>query len=177
MRSRCRPWSGITTTRTLTVRRQRILRAQRLKFSGYSRPLPAGPKNRRPDRYCVRFLGRSRASQRSDEALFRCSECGLEESRTGTERVNAAELQQFFRTTFYDGEGFWRVMEEPAAEAFGFLWIAIVPRCSPCKDMVCQQIETGRASRTPHERAGAAFRSALESPDKGRWYSTAFALG
>jgi hypothetical protein len=29
----------------LTVRPSRILRAQRLTFSGYSRPLPAGPKN------------------------------------------------------------------------------------------------------------------------------------
>jgi type IV secretory pathway TraG/TraD family ATPase VirD4 len=43
------------------------------------------------------------------------------------QQVNSIELKQFLQDDFYDGNGFWRVMEEPAAEAFGFLLIAIVP--------------------------------------------------
>jgi hypothetical protein len=79
------------------------------------------------------------------------------------ERVNAAELQRYLQASFYDGEGFWQLLLQPALWGVAF--------------MVSRPVQTGRASRTPHERAGAAVRSALESQDKSRWYSTAFAVG
>ena len=92
------------------------------------------------------------------------------------QQVNSIELEQFLQEDFYDGNGFWRVMEEPAAEAFGFLLIAIVPALAlkgKFASRAKREQRHGRRTKGPE----LLSISSLESPDKGRRYSVAAYAG
>jgi hypothetical protein len=73
------------------------------------------------------------------------------------ERVNAAELQRYLQASFYDGEGFWRLLLQPVLWGVALIlallalriWFASVPRPASCP------IGAGRC-RLPKDREHGA---------------------
>ena len=128
-----------------------------------------------PGRQHILVTDRDVVSSSDRKLPIQLSRSAIDDGWRGVEmsppqQVNSIELKQFLQDDFYDGNGFWRVMEEPAAEAFGLLFIAIVPALA-LKGKFASRAKRESASRTPHEGAGVAFVPSLESPDKGRWHS------
>jgi hypothetical protein len=85
-----------------------------------------------PGRQHILVTDRDVVSSSDRKQLVQLSQSAINDGWRGVEmsppqQVNSIELKEFLQEDFYNGNGFWQVMEEPAAEAFGFLLIAIVP--------------------------------------------------
>ena len=85
-----------------------------------------------PGRQHILTIDRDVISSSDRKLPIQLSQSAIDDGWRGVEMsspqlVNSTELEQFLQEDFYDGKGFWRVMAEPAAEAFGFLLLVIVP--------------------------------------------------